>query len=64
MDTVFLVVVLLNGSGNGLFYSYLPQQSMSECEARLKSAVVEIAKGGDAEQGIAIFCSESKKESS
>jgi hypothetical protein len=60
MKTVFLVALILNGSGNGAFSRYYPMESMEACLASVKAARTDVAKNGDAEQGVALFCTNGK----
>jgi len=62
MNVVLLVVIVLNGSGNGSFPRYFKMNSMEECLKSVELSVTNIAKGGDAEQGVVIFCSNGKDE--
>lgn len=58
----FLVVLVLNGTGSGWRLNYLPMENEQTCSKAVKEAKTDIAKGGDAEQGVAIFCAQGKAE--
>lgn len=56
MLKVFLTVLVFNGPGNGVHYSYHPMESMEACLTAVSAAKVEVANGGDAEGAVALFC--------
>lgn len=64
MGKVFLIALVLNGSGNGSHRWSYPMQSMEVCLASVSAAKTDVAKNGDAEQGVAIFCTNGKGEAS
>lgn len=62
MSEWILVIILLNGSGNGIFKYGSSKMTMPECEKAAKTLNAKIPSGGDAEQGVAVVCSKSKLE--
>lgn len=62
MLKVFLAVLVFNGPGSGLSYTYHPMESMEACLKSVSSAQVEVANGGDSEGAVALFCVHGKGE--
>jgi hypothetical protein len=52
-----LVVIVLNGSGNGSYrYPSMQLATLAECEKAAKTFQAKIPTSGDAEQGVAVVC--------
>lgn len=62
MTIVFLAVLIFNGPGNGSYYTYHRMESMEACLKSVATAKIEIAKGGDSEGAVALFCTNAKGE--
>lgn len=56
MLKVILVVLVLNGAGSGTQEHIYPMPDMATCLSSAAEAHTDIPTGGDAEQGVAIFC--------
>ena len=52
---VFLVVLILNGPGNGYSFNYHEMPSLEACYQVIEKSKTDIAKGGDAEMGVALY---------
>ena len=53
---IFLVVLVLNGSGNGFWERKYEIETWDKCIESVQKSSTHIPSGGDAEQGYSLFC--------
>lgn len=61
-NIVFLVVMILTNSGSAPRYKYHVMPTMAVCQECVETAKIDIAKGGDAESVMSIYCAYGKGE--
>lgn len=56
MMEIFLYIFVITGAGDDVYRNRISMPSFVECQETIKHSKTDIAKGGDAESGIAMFC--------
>jgi hypothetical protein len=57
-SAAYLIVAVIGASaGSNWFFQPYPQPDMETCRQNIAASKTDIAKGGDAEAGVVMFCS-------
>lgn len=55
-NVVFLLFIVISSAGGYVHYDYHPMKDMQTCLEVLDHTKTDVAKGGDAESGVAFSC--------